>query len=328
MTTISSAAWRPKGTPGHWLHNADRVWPETNCYLDLWIELLHALGRDPLPLLGVAIGLDWEGDHFTFLKPSSSAIFAATGVVLHEMAIWDEVETHVTTQLSNGSVPLIEVDAFHLPDTLGTAYQQVHTKTTIGITAIDPTRKWIGYIHNAGHFSLCGEDYWGVFEATLGQPTLFPYAELARVASNAPEMTVTCDLARAWAVQHKLSRNKGNPIGRFAVALPDLLARVGQDPARINALCFNTVRQLGSSFGLLADHLSMLGEDGTQAATLASSAKTLQFRIARAARRGRADADIAAALDELEAIWARCLAGIEQISTRSSSDLWGKKTAA
>ena len=240
MTLISSAAWRAEGTPGHWLHGADRVWPETNCYLDLWIELLHALGRDPLPLLGVAIGLDWEGDHFTFLKPSSSAIFAATGVVLHEMALWDGIETHVTTQLSSGSVPLIEVDAFYLPDTLSSAYQHVHTKTTIGITAIDSTREWIGYIHNSGHFSLCGEDYRGVFGVTSGKPSLFPYAELARVASPAPEMTVACDLARAWAVHQRQSRTEGNPIGRFAAALPDLLARVGQDPARINALCFNT----------------------------------------------------------------------------------------
>ncbi|MDT7950871.1 MAG: DUF1839 family protein, partial [Acetobacteraceae bacterium] len=62
----------------HPLHSATRPWPETNCYLDLWIELLHALDRDPTPLLGVAAALEWEADHFTFLKPSAGDIFAAT----------------------------------------------------------------------------------------------------------------------------------------------------------------------------------------------------------------------------------------------------------
>ena len=32
----------------HSLHDEERVWPEKNCYLDLWIELLHSLELDPL----------------------------------------------------------------------------------------------------------------------------------------------------------------------------------------------------------------------------------------------------------------------------------------
>ena len=33
-----------RGWVPHRLHGPDRMWPETNCYVDLWIELLHALG--------------------------------------------------------------------------------------------------------------------------------------------------------------------------------------------------------------------------------------------------------------------------------------------
>ena len=31
----------------HALHQGERVWQETNCYVDLWIELLHGFGFDP-----------------------------------------------------------------------------------------------------------------------------------------------------------------------------------------------------------------------------------------------------------------------------------------
>ena len=306
MTAVFSAAWRADGAPSHPLHSADRAWPETNCYLDLWIELLHGLGRDPLPLLGLAVALDWEADHFTFLKPSSTAILAATGVTLHELALWDDLAVHIEAQLASGAVPLLEVDAFYLPDTRSNAYQHVHTKTTIGITAIDSAHEWIGYFHNAGHYSLCGSDYRGIFRRAGDGSTLFPYAELARVAEVAPTAAVARGIAWGWFDGYARSRRPGNPIVQFAGALPGLLERVGRDPARINALCFNTTRQLGSSFGLLADHMAALGADGAGARGIAADAKTLQFQIARAARRGRTDPAITATLDDIATAWERC----------------------
>ena len=39
----------------HALHAPERNWPETNCYVDVWVELLHDLGLDPVP---------WEWDRF------------------------------------------------------------------------------------------------------------------------------------------------------------------------------------------------------------------------------------------------------------------------
>ena len=39
----------PREYQSHFSHAGERIWPETNCYLDLWIETLHALGLDPVP---------------------------------------------------------------------------------------------------------------------------------------------------------------------------------------------------------------------------------------------------------------------------------------
>ncbi len=94
MAEIRAVAVGPEAYRPPPLHAADRPWPETNCYLDLWIGLLHALGQDPRPVLGVA-ALDWEGDHFTFLKPCAADLQRRTGAVLQELALWDETEAQV-----------------------------------------------------------------------------------------------------------------------------------------------------------------------------------------------------------------------------------------
>ena len=52
----------------HLLHAPDRIWLETNCYIDVWIEVLHAFGLEPLAALPFTVGQDFEGDHFTFFK--------------------------------------------------------------------------------------------------------------------------------------------------------------------------------------------------------------------------------------------------------------------
>lgn len=305
MTEVRSV---PRCSGRHWLHGADRAWPETNCYLDLWIELLPALGRDPLPLLGVAAAMDWEVDHFTFLKPHASDIFAMTGVTLHELALWDDVADHIVGQVATGAIPLLEVDAFFLPDTLADAYRHKHTKTTIAIAAIDPGRRSLEYFHNAGRFDLEGEDYDGVLGRQTDRASLFPFAELARIAVDPLSPSQTQELSRNGLSRFARSRAPGNPVARFAAALPALMDRTGSDPARVNAFCFNTTRQLGAAFGLFADHLKWLGENDAAAILLADKAKSLQFRIARAARRKRPDPSVPVALAELAALWTECMA--------------------
>jgi len=307
---LRAVATRPEAFAPHALHAPDRAWPETNCYLDLWIELLHALGRDPTPLMGAAAGLAWEGDHVTFLKPTATELFALGGVVLQEMALWDVLETQCATQLARGALPLIEVDAWFLPDTAGAAYREQHTKTTIAISAMDREAGWIEYFHNAGLFRLSGEDYAGVLGLPPHAQTLFPYAELVRPGAVPPPDTLRAE-ARRMLARCTAMRAGHDPVAGLAEALPGLMAGTGGDPRRIHALCFNTARALGGAAGLLADHLSWLGADGSAAAALADAAKTLQFQVSRAARRGRSDPAIAVSLDGMSTLWRRAAAEVE-----------------
>ena len=107
----------------------------------------------------------------------------AAGVTKHELALWDDTEAHVAAQVARGAVPLLEVDAFFLPDTGGSAYQVRHTKTTIAITLRSTRAKaWLEYFHNAGLYRLEGADYAGV----LGNgPQAAPRAiSLCRIGSG------------------------------------------------------------------------------------------------------------------------------------------------
>ena len=280
----------------HWLNGRDRTWPESNCAVDMWIGLLHGRGLDPRPVLGVAAGMGWEGDHFTFVKPCSGDLFALSGVVLHEMAVWHAVEDQMAGQVGAGRVPMPEVDSFFLPDTGD--HGAAHSKTTIAITGIDCSGRQLDYVHNGGAYRLDGEDYAGVLGLPPHARTLFPYAEVARFLEPPGDVR---EAARVVLGRLRSMRGPEHPVRAFAAALPGLIARQG---AAVHLLCFNTVRQLGAGFGLLAAHLEWLGEDGSAAARLAEQAKVFQFQLARAARRGRLDAAAEAALEEIAASWA------------------------
>ena len=53
----------------HALHADDRAWVEKNCYIDICIEVIHALGLDPFAMLPFVFAIDFEGDQWTFFKP-------------------------------------------------------------------------------------------------------------------------------------------------------------------------------------------------------------------------------------------------------------------
>ena len=283
----------------HALNDPGRTWPETNCYLDLWIGLLHLRGQDPRPLMGVAAGMAWEGDHFTFVKPGAGDLYDLAGIVLQEMALWDAMETQVATQLARGAVPLPEVDSIFLPDTPN--HGVAHGKTTIGIVGQDRDARTLDYVHSGGLHRLSAEDYAGVLGLAPYQTVLFPYAELARLPAVAPDAEAQRRAARMVLRRAVRSRGPGNPVLAFEAALAGMLTGgLGRD---VHLLCFNTARQMGAAFGLLADHLVWLGHDGAPAGRVSEQAKTVQFQLARAARRGRVDAGLAAGLRELASLW-------------------------
>ncbi len=147
----------------HAIHVGDRVWPESNCYIDLWIELLHARGLDPVAALAFTITADVEGDQWTFGKFPHADLRALYGIDIIELNVWRPIVGHLEEQLAMARTPIVEVDAFYLADTAGTSYRAEHVKTTIAIRALDSDARRLGYWHNSGAYELSGEDFNGIF---------------------------------------------------------------------------------------------------------------------------------------------------------------------
>ena len=292
------AAFSPVLTPEthrpHRLHGADRIWGETNCYVDLWIEMLHARKLVPEAALGFTAALDFEGDQFTFFKFPSVDIERLYGLKVLELALYDSLEAHVIEQLRQGRVVLVEVDGYHLPDTQGLSYRVEHTKTTIGIASFDAVRRRMAYFHNAGFFAVAGPECNALLAGdTTGEARLFPYAEFVKDSGKALPAPALREAARELTRGHIAARPNDNPVRRFQQRVcSEGEALVARAPAFFHKYTFNTLRQLGASFELLAAHLAWL-EVGNAAAiadclALAEGAKTLQFQLARAFSRRRA----------------------------------------
>ena len=76
----------PQTFEPHPLHAPDRCWAETNCAIDLWIEILHAMELTPEAALGFAATQDFEGDQFTFGKFPPSELQLLFGVRVRELS--------------------------------------------------------------------------------------------------------------------------------------------------------------------------------------------------------------------------------------------------
>ncbi len=298
----------------HPVHSTDRVWTETNCYVDVWIEVLHALGLDPLAAAAFALSTDFEGDQWTFFKYPPEDLRAAYGIDVHEMNPWRPVVEHALEQLAMGRLLTVEANSFFLPDTQGVAYRIDQVKSTIIPNLVDLDERRLGYFHNAGYFELEGEDFDGVFRlgAHADAGALPPYVEIVRLErlrreAAAELFAIATDLLR----DHLNRRPSDNPIRRMGERIrTDLqwLSAVSIDEFHVWA--FGTVRQCGASAELAASFCNWLGvgravPDLVAAAarwtSLAESAKSLQFQLARAAR-GRA-VSIDGLIDEMADQW-------------------------
>ena len=107
----------------HPLHCADRAWPEANCSVDLWVELLHTAGAEPLAALPFALAVDVEGDQWTFFKFPLADLEALYGVDVFELNVWRPLVGSRGRAARAGPAAIVEVDAFYLPDTAGTSYR-------------------------------------------------------------------------------------------------------------------------------------------------------------------------------------------------------------
>jgi len=301
---------RPAGQ--HALHDPARAWPETNCYVDLWVEVVHALKLDPLAMFGFTLATDFEGDQWTFFKPPLADLHELYGIDVQELTIWRPVLEHLREQIGRKRLVLVEVDAFHLPDTHATDYRKSHSKTTIAVEMLDEASRRLGYFHNATYGELEGDDFAHVFAGAL--PPYTEFAKLDRVVARSPE-----DLrSRARAIlERELARRPAkNPLAAFRDRFPkDAEWLAEQDLAQFHLYAFATLRQLGACFELAAEHLRWLDASDPAAPhfeAISTGVKALLFKVARmvnAKKKPSFDETLAG----MESAWA---AGMEIASVR------------
>lgn len=274
------------------------VWTEKNCYADLWIEVLHALHLEPVAMLPCTLAVDFEGDQWTFFKPSLDALYVLYGIDVQELNVWRPLIEHVTEHLSAGKLISTEADAFWLPDTAGTDYRTQHTKTTILIARLDAPARRLGYFHNAGYFELTGEDFQQVLRVDTAAAGSLPlYAELVRTDRLVRrEPAELAGLSLALLRTQLLRRPATNPFLRFGDRLtrdlPELQAR---GLPHYHVWAFASIRQAGAAFDLLAANLRWQAGFGRPALipaaewfdTLAQANKALILKGARAVNSGR-----------------------------------------
>ncbi len=303
----------------HALHGADRSWPETNCYTDLWIELLASLGKVPEAAFGFAITQAFEGDQFTFSKIPFEDLRRLYGIQVQELSIYRTLEQHTALQVARGHVVLLEVDAFYLPDTAATTYRQGHVKTTIAVDAIDPADESCRYFHNAARGVLSGEDYRGAFRLRpelLAQPDLLPpYVEIAKTGPASADAATLRTTATALLRTHLAARPAPGPFACWRDAFAAHLQALVAAPDTFHDYAFHFPRAIGANFELFASHLrwldpDRLGDAADASDQIAQTAKILQFRLARSVARRRLD-PYDDCFDTFETAYAAIVSGLE-----------------
>lgn len=301
--------------PAHPLHSDDRTWPETNCYVDLWIEVLNGLGLEPTAGLAFTIGLDFEGDQYTFFKYSLDELHLLYGIEIEELNIWRPLSVHAAEQVALGRFLMPEMDSYYLPDTAGVNYRLEHGKSSIAIDDIDLDARTLRYFHNRGLHTLSGDDFTAVFRLDEHSPApgvLPPYAEIAKIERMVKR--TPADLAEhsiALARAHVARRPARNPIAKHRDRFAQDLEWLKSEPlSMFHQYAFATVRQAGACYALTATYLRWLeqhGQTGLEPAamafdTISSTAKTVQFKLARMASAKR-NVDVSPLLETMERSW-------------------------
>jgi Domain of unknown function (DUF1839) len=308
LQPMDTATYRP-----HALHDGSRTWTETNCYADFWIEVLHAFGFDPVAALAFTLSSDFEGDQWTMFKPPAEDLRLLYGLRMNELNVWRPLDLHVAEHLGLGHMLTIDVDAWFLPDTIGTTYHAEHQKTTVAVQRMDAARRRLGYFHNAGYHELEGDDYDGALSlgAYVRLEVLPPYVEVVRFdrcreLEASALARVAVDLTRMHLALAPLT----NPLSRMRKqVLADIPWLGTMDLATFHRYAFGSFRQCGANAGLSAAFAAWLNErDGggleqvvEHFETIAMGCKALEFAVARVVR-GRTT-DIEGPFGHMEDAW-------------------------
>ena len=308
----------------HSLHAEPMVWVEKNCYVDVWIELLHALGLDPLPALAFTLAIDFEGDQWTFFKPSHLELWQLYGVDVQELNVWRPLIDHAVEHLTAGKLIGTEADAYWLPDTAGTDYRAAHTKSTIILNDIDVEARRLGYFHNAAYHALDGDDFIQLFRLDAPpDPTFMPlFAELVRidrvVRRTEPDLARLSMRMLETTVQRLPSTN---PVAAFSERL---LSEFNAMPAKglghYHAWAFANTRQLGAAFEVGGHFLAWMQRHGmpnllaavAAATRLSAACKALILRGARSATTGKTQG-IVELLRSMAADWQTVTDGLRSL---------------
>jgi len=314
---ISLLRLDPASYTPHLLHASSRSYPETNCYTDIVIELVHATGHEPLAMMGCALRVDFEGDQWTFFKPVPEHLERLYGIDIHEMQPYRPLPQQIAEQIGQGRTIAVELDSWYLPDTEATSYRTEHVKSSVIAEAIDVDGQRLRYFHGPSLFELSDEDFCGVFRlgADLPGDVLPPYTELVRFDAGRALRGEDLRAASMELLSEHLGRApKSNPFTRFDTqlgeALPGLLEG---DEAAYHDYAFATVRMVGSAFEAAASHVQwLLGDEGASATDammqIVQTSKVLSFKLAR-----RRDFDPRPAIDEMSRCWETALSSLGAI---------------
>jgi hypothetical protein len=309
----------------HALHSESRAWVEKNCYIDVWLEVLHAAKLEPTAALAFTVASDFDGDQWTFYKPPHVDLNVLYGVSVQELNVWKPILEHALFHTAQGRLVFTEADAFWLPDTQGTDYRAQHTKSTIVIETIDVEAKKLGYFHNAGYFQLEGEDFVKTFRLDAApDPTFMPlFAELVKVdrVVHLPDAELASrsrEQLRAWLAR----RPATNPIPRFGRHLAEELDHIrARGIGFYHAFAFATTRQCGSGYELAAEYLRWLERQSPKgyeraAASfeeISNSAKALILKGARAAS-SKKPVDFGPIFQDMAQHWDNAMSALDAIA--------------
>jgi hypothetical protein len=308
----------------HWLHTSETLWPQSNCYVDLWVEMLHSLKLNPVACLAFTLATDFEGDQWTFFKVPLYDLFQLYGIDVQELQIWDSLPQHILTQTLRNRLVLVELDAFYLPDVGDTSYHQAHEKTTVGVQRIDLAAREMDYFHNRGLYTLHGADFERIFHIGEDPETLPlpPYVEFAKLDhlkkhSNTELANLASELLHAQFAR----RPALNPFIMYRQHFKNHVALLPEYTLEdFHKYAFATMRQYGASYEYAALFLKWLadykGELLREAASafveISSSAQILLLKTARAVH-SKKPFDFQAFLEPMEANWdkaMKCIASI------------------
>ncbi len=281
----------------HPIHTRERNWAETNCYCDVWIELLHAWGFDPVAALPFTVGIDFEGDQWTFFKFQLGDLAALYGLDIQELLIWRPLSQHLVEQVRRGRPVLVELDSFYLPDTQGTAYHREHVKSTVAVVEIDVERRELGYFHGEGFYRLRDDDFTHILRLDGNTPAelLPPYVEFVKRRDDVPRTRNHLVQTSLSLLSRQIDRLPHvNPFHKFQQAFGADLKWLADAPLEVfHQYSFATLRQFGACYELAATYLDWLRSHGVHGfevaqesfAELSAAAKSMQFQLARAMSR-------------------------------------------